>query len=89
MAQNLLNYSYLEKMKLHFFLNDALKDIANEIGANLEETWPKKHQYLMEIDRHKVKLEKTLENNLDGYITSKQLLVDCFRKMEPCKKSFD
>ena len=91
MWENLEIYLYNESVKVAFLLWDTLQDIANEIGANLDETipWRKAGQagrtlidrnfYL--VNRFHSINQKRMEENIPRYLTTKQELLEDHRKI--------
>ena len=86
MGKNLKIYIWNEKMKTALFLWDTLKDIAHEIGSKIEQTFPTntyghRHFYF----EYRQCNEHILDNNQNRYDTSKQGLIDSFRKKKKWK----
>ena len=83
MAENLSIYTRNEEIKIQFILWDSVQDIANEIGANLDELKKPTRFYNSVLhDRFVDKYQNILRENLDRHVTTKQEMVDCFRRME-------
>ena len=86
MAENLSIYTRNEETKIQFILWDSVQDIANEIGANLDELKKPTRFYNSVLhDRFVDKYQNILRENLDRHVTTKQKMVDCFRRMEMWK----
>ena len=86
MGKNLKIYIWNEKMKTALFLWDTLKDIAHEIGSKIEQTFPTntyghRHFYF----EYRQSNEHILNKNQNRYDTSKQGLIDSFRKKKKWK----
>ena len=90
MAKNHYIYMKNEKVKIGFFLWDALEEKVNKIGGNLDEIFPIKDKnyltnpyYKLRVHtRHTPKNQRILNENLDRYITAKEEILKCWRQMD-------
>ena len=86
MSQNLKIYLRNEEIKTEFLIWDILQDIANQIGANLDETLPKSvegrdmnnRNLYLESRFHNTN-QKKLQENLYRYLKIKQEMLECYR----------